>query len=114
MQILLQCIDERGVEKLLSSGFASTSQSICPENRECQKEHTCVTQNVELIEQCPILDDYVQRNLESSPIVEKTVSLASHTVKLSNLVNGLLHGKVESLLKLRLICHTRRFRSLNC
>lgn len=79
-----------------------------------QKEHMCVTDKVELIDQCPILNDYVQRNLESSVLVENTISLVSHPALLSNSVNHLLHGKVEFSLKLRVICHTEKFHSLNC
>ncbi|KAE9584072.1 hypothetical protein Lalb_Chr00c63g0413831 [Lupinus albus] len=37
------CIDERRLQMLLSSGIVNTSsQLICPENQELQKEHKCV------------------------------------------------------------------------
>ena len=101
MQILSNCIDERRLQMLLSSGIASSPQLVSPENQELQKEHRCFADTVEPIEQCPILNDYAQTRLELSFLLEKYVSLASHSLLSCNLVNCLLCGKVESLLKLR-------------
>ncbi|KAI9080905.1 hypothetical protein K1719_037066 [Acacia pycnantha] len=92
-QILSQCIDERRVQKLLSSDLGSNLQMIFSENREFHKEHIGVTGQVELMEQCPVLNDSVQRNLESLLLMEKTVSLAPYSAIMSNFVNNLLHGK---------------------
>ncbi|KAG5064835.1 hypothetical protein JHK85_006018 [Glycine max] len=75
-QILSNCIDERRLQMLLGSGMVSTPQLMCPENQELQKEHTCVVDTVEPIEQCPILDDYVQTRLELSFPLKNYVSLA--------------------------------------
>lgn len=86
---------------LLSSGIVSTSQSTCPENQELQKEHRCVADTLEPIEQCPILDDFVQTRLELSFPLKAHVTLASHSALLSNLVSFFLCGKVESLPKLK-------------
>lgn len=101
MQILSNCIDEKRLQMLLSSGTVSTSQLICPENQALQREHRCVADTVEPIEQCPILDDYVQRSIELSFLLKKSASLTSNSALPSNLVNHLLCGKVEPLLKLR-------------
>ncbi|XP_027329982.1 histidine kinase 2 isoform X2 [Abrus precatorius] len=92
-QILSNCVDERRLQMLLSSGIVSTSQLKCPENQDLQKEHRFVADAVEPMEQCPILDDYVQRRLELSFLLKKYVSLASHFAHASELVNYLLHGK---------------------
>ncbi|KAG4964236.1 hypothetical protein JHK84_038862 [Glycine max] len=78
-QILSNCIDERRLQMLLSSGMVSTPQLICPENQELQKVHTCVADTVEPIEQCPILNDCVQTRLELSFPLKSYVSLASHS-----------------------------------
>ncbi|XP_061361128.1 histidine kinase 2 [Gastrolobium bilobum] len=87
------CIDERRLQMLLSSGIVSTPQLICPENQELQKEHRCVAEIVEPVEQCPIVDDNVQTRLELSFVLKKYLSLTSHSALSSNLVNCLLCGK---------------------
>ncbi|XP_054818633.1 histidine kinase 2-like isoform X2 [Prosopis cineraria] len=92
-QMLSQCIGERRVQKLLSSDLGSTLQMVFSENKEFQKEHTSVPGQVELIEQCPVLNDSVQTNLKSLLLVEKTVSLASYSAIMSNLINNLFLGK---------------------
>jgi len=101
MQILSNCIDERRLQMLLGSGMVSTPQLMCPENQELQKEHTCVADTVEPIEQCPILDDYVQTRLELSFPLKNYVSLALRSALSTDLVSYLHRGKVETLLKLR-------------
>nr|KYP48148.1 Hybrid signal transduction histidine kinase J [Cajanus cajan] len=78
-QILSNCIDERRLKMLLSSGMISTPQLTCPGNQESQKEYICVAETVETIEQCPILDDYDQTRLELSFPSKNHVSLASHS-----------------------------------
>ncbi|XP_068485856.1 histidine kinase 2 isoform X2 [Phaseolus vulgaris] len=78
-QILFNCIDERRLRMLLRSGMVSTPQLMCPENEESKKERICVADTVEPIEQCPILNDYVQARLELSVSFKNYVSLASGT-----------------------------------
>ncbi|TKY45846.1 Histidine kinase 2 [Spatholobus suberectus] len=78
---------------LLSNGMVSTPQLMCPKNQELQKEHICVADTVEPIEQCPILDDYVQTRLELSFPWKNYVSLASHSALSTDLVSYLLCGK---------------------
>lgn len=51
MQILSNCIDEKRVQILLSSGIVNTPHSICP------KESQCVAES---LEQCPVRDDFVE------------------------------------------------------
>ncbi|XP_028803124.1 histidine kinase 2 [Neltuma alba] len=92
-QILSQCIDERRVQKLLSSDLGNTLQMTFSENKVLHREHICGPGQVELMEQCPVLNDSVQRNLESLQLVEKTVSFASYSAIMSNLGNNLFHGK---------------------
>ncbi|KAE9614677.1 putative histidine kinase response regulator and transcription factor RR-A-type family [Lupinus albus] len=92
-QISSYCIDERRLQMLLSSGIVNTSsQLICPENQELQKEHKCVADTVEPIEQCPLPDDYAPTRLELSFLLKKHVALASNSAPSSNLVNYLLCG----------------------
>ena len=93
MQILSNCIDERRLQMLLSSGIVNTPQVMCPKNLELQKEHRYFAESVE---QCPILDDFVHTKLGLSFPWKAYVTLDS--TLLSDLVNGLLRGKVESLL----------------
>ncbi|KAG5081799.1 hypothetical protein JHK86_005864 [Glycine max] len=92
-QILSNCIDERRLQMLLGSGMVSTPQLMCPENQELQKEHTCVADTVEPIEQCPILDDYVQTRLELSFPLKNYVSLALRSALSTDLVSYLHRGK---------------------
>ncbi|KAJ1415561.1 Signal transduction response regulator, receiver domain [Sesbania bispinosa] len=92
-QILSNCIDERRLQMLLSSGIVSTPQLTCPENQELQKEHRCIADTIEPIEQCPILNDFVQTRLELSSPLKTYVTLASHSALSSQLVNFLLCGK---------------------
>ncbi|KAK7299851.1 hypothetical protein RJT34_10679 [Clitoria ternatea] len=92
-QILSNCIDERRLQMLLSSGIVSSPQLMCPENRDLQMEPRYVADTVELIEQCPILDDYAQTRLEFSFLSKNYEPLALHSALLSNLVNYLLPGK---------------------
>ncbi|TKY45625.1 Histidine kinase 2 [Spatholobus suberectus] len=91
--ILSNCIDERRLQMLLSNGMVSTPQLMCPKNQELQKEYICVADTVEPIEQCPILDDYVQKRLELSFPWKNYVSLASHSALSTDLVSYLLCGK---------------------
>lgn len=56
--------------------MVSTPQLTCPENQELRKEHIRVMDTVEPIEQCPILNDYVQARLELSFLLKNYVSLA--------------------------------------
>ncbi|XP_058742784.1 histidine kinase 2 isoform X2 [Vicia villosa] len=51
MQILSNCIDEKRLQILLSSGIVNTPHSICP------KESRCVEES---LEQCPVRDDFVE------------------------------------------------------
>ncbi|KAL2316575.1 hypothetical protein Fmac_030451 [Flemingia macrophylla] len=92
-QILSNCIDERRLQMLLSSGMISAPQLTCPENQELQKEHLCVADSVEPIEQCPILDDYEQTRLGLSFPLRNYVSLASHSALWTDFVSCLLGGK---------------------
>ena len=103
LQILFNCIDERRLRMLLRSGMVSTPQLMCPENEESKKERICVADTVEPIEQCPILNDYVQARLELSVSFKNYVSLASGTALSTDLVSYFLRGKVESLLKIKLV-----------
>ncbi|OIW16430.1 hypothetical protein TanjilG_19146 [Lupinus angustifolius] len=85
-KISSHCIDERRLQMLLSSGILSTSsQLICPENPELQKEHSCVADTVEPIEQCPIPDDCAPTRLELSFLLKKHVALASNSAPSFNL-----------------------------
>jgi hypothetical protein len=94
MQILLNCIDERRLQMLLSSGIINTPpHSPCPKNQELQKEYRYVA---EFIEQCPILDDFVHTRLGLSFPWKTYVTLDS--ALLTNWLNVLFCGKVESLL----------------
>ncbi|KAI4308487.1 hypothetical protein L6164_031560 [Bauhinia variegata] len=86
-----QCIDERELQKLLTNGIDG-SQVKCPE-KQLSEDRPCVADNVESIEQCPILDDYAQRKLELSLLVDKSVSVALQSEHSSNLVNHLFCGK---------------------
>ncbi|CAK8539007.1 unnamed protein product [Lathyrus sativus] len=56
-QILSNCIDEKRIQILLSSGIVNTPHSICPKNQEFSKESLCV---VESLAQCPVRDDFVE------------------------------------------------------
>jgi len=103
MQILFNCIDERRLRMLLSSGMVSTPQLMCPENQELRKEHLSVADTVEPIEQCPILNDYVQARIELSFPFKNYVSLSSGTSLSTDLVSYFFRGKVESLSKLKLV-----------
>ncbi|KAI4305667.1 hypothetical protein L6164_029019 [Bauhinia variegata] len=86
-----QCIDEGGLQKLLSNGIDS-SQVICLE-KQFSKDHPRVADNVESVEQCPVLDEYVQTNLELSVLVDKSISMAARSEHSSNFVNHLFYGK---------------------
>ncbi|KOM46329.1 hypothetical protein LR48_Vigan07g003300 [Vigna angularis] len=92
-QILFNCIDERRLRMLLSSSVVSTPQLTCPENQELRKEHIRVMDTVEPIEQCPILNDYVQARLELSFLFKNYVSLASGTSLSTDFVSYFLRGK---------------------
>ncbi|XP_057440900.1 histidine kinase 2 [Lotus japonicus] len=92
-QILSNCIDERRLQMLLSSGIISPQLLMCPENQELQREHGCVADSLESIEQCPILDDLVQARLELSFPLIPLVMMASLSALSSNLVNFFLCGK---------------------
>nr|XP_027187942.1 histidine kinase 2 isoform X3 [Cicer arietinum] len=63
MQILSNCIDEEKLQMLLSIGIVNTPKSMCPKNQELEKEHRCVEDSPESMEQCPILDDFVQTRI---------------------------------------------------
>ncbi|KAK7258364.1 hypothetical protein RIF29_23937 [Crotalaria pallida] len=100
-QISSNCIDERRLQMLLSSGVVGTSQLVCPENQELQKEHTCVADTVEPVGQCPIPDYYAPARLELSFLLKKSESSASNSALSSNSVNYLLCGK--NIMKFRII-----------
>lgn len=88
-QILSNCIDERRLQMLLSSGIVNTPQLMCPKNLDLQKEHRYVAESVE---QCPILDDFVHSRFGLS-LPWKGYATLDCTL-LFDLVNVLLHGKV--------------------
>ena len=79
---------------LISNGMVETPRLVCPQKQEFQKDHGCVAGNVEPVEQCPILDDYVWRKPELSLPVEKHGLSSSEFPLSSNLAYHLLRGKV--------------------
>ncbi|CAJ1971586.1 unnamed protein product [Sphenostylis stenocarpa] len=114
MQILFNCIDERRLQMLLSSGMVSTPQLMCPENQELQTEHRCVADTVEPIEQCPILNDYVQTRVELSFPLKTYVPLASRIALSTDLISYLLCGKkIVQSWKLRVSAIRGRISSSN-
>lgn len=87
MQILLNCIDEKRVQILLSSGIVNTPHSICPRNQEFSKESRCVAES---LEQCPVPDGFVEARTRLSFSFPWKTYVTLDIAPRSKLVNVLL------------------------
>ncbi|XP_050903508.1 histidine kinase 2 isoform X3 [Lathyrus oleraceus] len=87
MQILSNCIDEKRIQILLSSGIVNTPHSICPKSQEFSKESQCVAES---LEECPVRDDFVEARTGLSFSFPWKTYVTLDFVPWSKLVNVLL------------------------